>query len=126
MINIRVILSSYYYASIHINSLCFPIRLKKLEKGFVLDGVPLSKLGNDEIGRTNPTMNIGIPQYLASKDKHCRYLLGSSLAHASMMGSVNDKFLGNSAAKEYMESRRNIGAGNSNLIHDRKDRVKDF
>ena len=46
-------------------------RLKQLEKGFVLDGVPMSHLVNDEMGRTNPSINMGIPQYNALDDKSC-------------------------------------------------------
>ena len=46
-------------------------RLKQLEKGFVLDGVPMSHLVNDETGRTNPSINMGIPQYNALDDKSC-------------------------------------------------------
>lgn len=29
-----------------------------------------------------------------------------------MMGSMNDKLLSNSDANEYMENRKNVGAGN--------------
>ena len=46
-------------------------RLKQLEKGFVLDGTVVSRLYNDEIGRTQPSLNFGIPQYNAMHDKHC-------------------------------------------------------
>ena len=46
--------------------------LKQLEVGFILDGVPLSRVTNEEIGRTNPSINIGIPQYNALTDKHCK------------------------------------------------------
>lgn len=48
-----------------------PQRLKELEQGFVLDGVALSKHANDEIDRSNPSVNIGIPQYNPLKDKYC-------------------------------------------------------
>ena len=97
---------------VHIN------RLKKLEKGFILDGVPLSKLANDEVGRTNPTLNLGIPQYMSTNDPHCQLdcTCGSSLANDSMMGSVNDKFLSSSAAKVYIENRKNVGAGDNMFI----------
>ena len=46
-------------------------KLKELEKGFVLDGVVLSRQTNEETARTNPSINIGIPQYRATEDKHC-------------------------------------------------------
>lgn len=46
--------------------------LKQLERGFVLDGVALSRLTNEETDRTNPSINIGIPQYKAQEDKHCK------------------------------------------------------
>ena len=46
-------------------------RLKQLEKGFILDGTVVSRLYNDEIGRTQPSLNFGIPQYNALRDKHC-------------------------------------------------------
>lgn len=48
-----------------------PERIKQLEKGFVLDGVVLSRMTNEEIKRTNPSINIGIPQYKALEDRHC-------------------------------------------------------
>ena len=48
-----------------------PERLKQLEKGFILDGTVVSKLYNDETGRTQPSLNFGIPQYNALRDKHC-------------------------------------------------------
>ena len=61
-------------------------RLKQLERGFVLDGVCLSHLANDETDRTFPSLNIGrlipsryqltddrfssgIPQYNAQFDR---------------------------------------------------------
>lgn len=49
-----------------------PERLKQLEKGFILDGVVLSRQTNEETGRSNPSINIGIPQYRAQKDTHCK------------------------------------------------------
>ena len=48
-----------------------PERLKQLERGFILDGTVVSRLYNDEIGRTQPSLNFGIPQYNALHDKHC-------------------------------------------------------
>ena len=45
-------------------------RLKELERGFLLDGVCLSHLANDETDRTFPSQNIGIPQYNALVSKN--------------------------------------------------------
>lgn len=45
-----------------------PEKLKQLEMGFVLDGVVLSHLANDDIKRSNPSLNVGIPQYNALRD----------------------------------------------------------
>ena len=47
-------------------------QLKRLEKGFLLDGVAMSHLANDEVDRSNPSVNIGIPQYLAGQDGSCK------------------------------------------------------
>ncbi len=49
-----------------------PERLKQLECGFVLDGVTLSRQANDEPDRSNPSVNIGIPQYNPIMDKYCK------------------------------------------------------
>ena len=49
-----------------------PQQLKELERGFILDGVALSKQTNDEPERSNPSVNIGIPQYNPTIDKHCK------------------------------------------------------
>lgn len=101
----------------------FPLyRLKNLEKGFILDGIPLSKVANDETGRTNPTLNLGIPQYYGRKDTHCHLYYsqkkldiheenGSALEDSSMMGFVYDKFTRGSAANQYIEDRKKLGAG---------------
>ena len=107
-------------------------RLKELEKGFVLDAVSLSKHANDETGRTHPSLNLGIPQYNALKDSHCKtYFKMKGLPKcvnqgkektsqgdvdsdvtSSMMGPVFDQFLRNSSAKQYLKERESIGAGN--------------
>ena len=105
-------------------------RLKELEKGFVLDAVALSKHANDEIGRTQPSLNMGIPQYNALKDTSCKTYFkmkglpkyaeeahrkmseGKVSEHASsMMGPVFDQFLRNSSAKKYLEERESLGSG---------------
>ena len=49
-----------------------PEVLKQREKGFVLDGVTLSRQTNEEIERSQPSVNIGIPQYNALHDKHAQ------------------------------------------------------
>lgn len=49
-----------------------PERLKELEKRFVLDGVVLSHVSNDEIDRTHPSLDLGIPQYNAMRDVHAK------------------------------------------------------
>ena len=46
-------------------------KLKELERGFILDGVALSRMTNEETGRTNPSINIGVPQYKAKEDHYC-------------------------------------------------------
>lgn len=106
-------------------------RLKELERGFVLDAVALSKHANDETGRTHPSLNLGIPQYNALKDAHCKTYFQmkglpkytnqakeklaegdvDSESTSSMMGPVFDQFLRNSSAKEYLKERESIGAG---------------
>ena len=104
-------------------------RLKELERGFVIDSVALSKHANDETGRTHPSLNLGIPQYNALKDPHCKaYFRMKGLpkytnqeklpqgdvdggSTSSMMGAVFDQFLRNSSAKEYLKERESIGAG---------------
>ena len=57
-----------------------PERLKQLERGFVLDGVALSRLANEETDRTHPSLNVGIPQYRARQDKHCKSYFSSNKA----------------------------------------------
>lgn len=103
-------------------------RLKELERAFVLDGVTLSKQANDEVNRTQPSLNLGIPQYNALYDKHCKSYFeskslpkgtqnakqssGNETEHgASMMGHVFDRFARNSSAKQYLQEREALGAG---------------
>lgn len=64
-----------------------PERLKELERNFVLDGAVLSRLTNDETGRTNPSLNFGIPQYRAKEDKHCK----SYFTHKGLPKTATDK-----------------------------------
>lgn len=103
-------------------------RLKELEQGFVLDGVTLSKQANDEIDRTQPSLNLGVPQYNAVNDPHCkRYFKTKGLPQlvtaneknldkdndlqTSMMGKVFDRFVRNSSARQYLQEREDLGAG---------------
>jgi hypothetical protein len=84
--------------------------LKQMEKGFVLDGVVLSRLSNDDAKRTNPSINIGIPQYIAQKDVHSNaYFTSKALPKRipsdSMMGSTKDKFFKSTEATKYLEDR---------------------
>ena len=57
-----------------------PERLKQLERNFVLDGVALSRLANEETERTHPSLNFGIPQYRPRQDKHCKSYFASNKA----------------------------------------------
>lgn len=96
-----------------------------MERQFILDGVPLSKLANDETRRTQPSLNVGIPQYSAVNDRNCKsYFNSKGLPNGlnnhpmkdntdSMMGSVFDKFMDSSVSMEYLRDRRRIGAGKS-------------
>lgn len=103
---------------------CFIFRLKELEKGFVLDGVTLSKQANDETDRSQPSLNMGVPQYSPLHDPHCKNYYKSkglpklvekpdvdSDVHSSMMGHVFDRFVRNSSAKQYLKEREELGAG---------------
>ena len=64
-----------------------PERLKEMERNFVLDGAVLSRLTNDETGRTNPSLNFGIPQYRAKEDKHCQFYF----THKGLPKTATDK-----------------------------------
>ena len=103
-------------------------RLKELEQGFVLDGVTLSKQANDEIDRTQPSLNLGVPQYNAVNDPHCKtYFKSKGLPQlvtanvkntdenndlqTSMLGKVFDRFVRNSSARQYLQEREDLGAG---------------
>ena len=104
-----------------------------MEKGFVLDAVALGKHANDEIGRTQPSLNMGIPQYNALKDPNCKTYFSmkglpkhtqqaqkelsqgkgdeSIEVSSSMMGPVFDRFVRSSSAKHYLRERESIGSG---------------
>ncbi len=112
--------------SITNNSILLLLRLKQLEKKFVLDCVPLGKLANDEVGRTQPSLNIGIPQYSAIKDPSCKSYFKSkgipkAAREASSKKPMNDiesessfeRFLHNSSAQKYLDDRKKFGAGMS-------------
>ena len=107
--------------------------MEQLERGFLLDGVALSKLANDDIGRSQPSLNIGIPQYSALNDPNCKkYFTSKGLPNGvnkylsrgenakknrvqgisdSMIGAVFDQFVLRSPATKYLEDRTLIGAG---------------
>ncbi len=90
-----------------------------MEEGFILDGIPLSKVANDETDRTNPTLNLGIPQYYGKKDPHCCLYYSRKKGqeksivenNSSMMGNVYDKYINTSSSNSYIEDRRKLGAG---------------
>ena len=99
-------------------------RLKQLEKNFILDGVPLSKLANDEVGRTQPSLNIGIPQYSAFRDPSCKnYFTSKAVSKVVKKTAIKKeeesslgRFLNSSSAKKYLDNRMKIGAGMSYYI----------
>lgn len=66
-------------------------RLKQLEKGFILDGTVVSTLYNNETGRTQPSLNFGIPQYNAVNDRYCASYLKSK--QVPKLNEVTDKNL---------------------------------
>lgn len=102
---------------------CVSTRLRKSERGFVLDGVPLSKLANDETGRTQPSLNFGIPPYSPLHDKNCKTFFQSkglpkgikdSFQKESEKGktaSISEQFVLSSSAVKYLDDRKKIGAG---------------
>lgn len=89
-----------------------------------MDGIPLSKLANDETGRTQPSLNMGIPQYSAINDSSCKgYFSSKGLPKAVakksgkkdldiLAESAFEKFLHSSAAQKYLQDRGKTGAGN--------------
>jgi hypothetical protein len=82
--------------------------------------VALSKHGNDETGRTQPSLNIGIPQYSALKDRSCRYYFKRTLNLTENTADEVDtlaSFIQGCAAKKYLVDRKKIGAGN-NFSHE--------
>ena len=110
-----------------------PEKLKEREKGFVLDGVVLSRLGNEDTKRSNPSLNIGIPQYNALRDPaNQTYLRRRGLPKAvkeiaedpqkaeeseSMMGKVYDHFVRSSEAITYLKDVSKKGAGYSRKLY---------
>jgi hypothetical protein len=102
-----------------------PEKLRGLERNFILDGVAVSKQANDDIHRTNPSINIGIQQYNAAKDKHARNYIRTAPAkqateraeqndHSTMMGHVYDRFTARCASAKYLRERRILhSAGHS-------------
>lgn len=117
-----------------INTLFFP-RLKRLEREFFLDGVALSKLANDETGRTQPSLNMGIPQYSALGDPGCKHYFNSksmpkvtkeSVAKNGKKEDSHNQFIQNSEAQKYLDDRKKIGAGKPQLIYLRDFNVVNF
>ena len=97
-----------------------------MKKSFVLDGIPLSNMSNNEVYRTYPQHDISLPSYNPVKDKHCRvYFQFSSLpravsAHISrghtlptQAGSHKDKLLERCSSAQYLSDRNRNGAGYS-------------
>jgi hypothetical protein len=101
-------------------------RQKQLEQGFVLDGVCVSHLTNDETERTFPSINIGIPQYKAQSDKRVSsyfkrkglppFVTRKQEHETSMQGRVIDKFCASSEATAYLTARQKEGAGCTRLV----------
>ena len=89
---------------------CTKYRLKQLEKRFILDGVPLGKLANDDTGRTQPSLNIGIP---ALNDPACKIFLNSKCVQKTTNETKNTLtvFIENSSSHRYLMDRKKIGAG---------------
>lgn len=100
----------------------FYSRLKQLEKGFILDGVVLSKLANDETGRSHPSLNMGVPQYSALNDPGCKLYFASGLkteTEAPMQKGEKDThtiFVEKSGAQKYIDNRKTIGAGKAIIM----------
>ncbi|XP_062515678.1 sperm microtubule associated protein 1-like [Corticium candelabrum] len=102
-----------------------PEKLRALECSFILDGVAVSRQANEDVHRTNPTINIGIPQYYGAKDRHARTYVRSAPARTSriraqkaidcsMMGSVYDKFTNRCSSARYLRDRLTLhSAGHS-------------
>ena len=88
--------------------------------------MPLNKLANDETGRTQPSLNIGIPQYSAVNDPACKNYFRSKSARQlkppketiasekEISDSLSrfEKLVRNSNAKKYLDDRQKMGAGN--------------
>eukprot|EP00731_Ephydatia_muelleri_P012716 Em0007g26a len=110
-----------------------PDKLKERELGFVLDGVVLSRLANEDTKRSNPSLNIGIPQYNALRDPaNQSYLRRRGLPKTvkeiaedpqkaaesdSMMGKVFDHFVRSSEAITYLKDVSKKGAGYSRKLY---------
>ncbi|XP_065829716.1 sperm microtubule associated protein 1-like [Oscarella lobularis] len=97
-----------------------PEKRRGLEMNFVLDGVALSKQANDDARRTNPSINIGIPQYQAQRDKHAQSYFVTKPAKTSLkttrqdsepstvMGKVYDRFTKRCHSATYLRERKEI------------------
>ena len=86
---------------------------------FILDGVALSKQANDETGRTQPSLNIGIPQYSAINDPGCRRYFRNTPKKTVAKKSKKDShtvFMQNSEAQKYLDDRKKMGAGKTSAL----------
>ena len=97
-----------------------------MEKSFVLDGVPLCHLSNNEVSRSSPQHDISLPSYNPVKDEHCRvYFKFASIPRAvsaritrnrplpTQAGSHKDHFLERCSSAQYLSDRNRNGAGYS-------------
>ncbi|KAI6652062.1 hypothetical protein LOD99_4607 [Oopsacas minuta] len=97
-----------------------------MEKSFILDGVPLSNLSNNDVFRSSPQHDISLPSYNPVKDKHCRvYFQFASIPRAvsarisrnrplsTQAGHHKDVFLERCSSVQYISHRNRNGAGYS-------------
>ena len=97
-----------------------------MDKSFILDGVPLSNLSNNEVFRCQPQHDISLPSYNPIKDEHCRvYFQFASIPRAvsarlsrnrplpTQAGCHKDKFLERCSSAQYITQRNRNGASYS-------------
>ena len=91
---------------------------------FVLDGVPLSNLSNNDVFRSSPQHDISLPSYNPVKDEHCRvYFKFASIPRVvsarlsrnrslpTQAGCYKDKFLERCSSAQYISQRNRNGTG---------------
>lgn len=71
--------------------------------------MPLGKLSNDDIGRNQPSLSIGIPYYSALNDPACKNF--NSKWTANETKNTLAIFFENSSSYKYLIDRKKIGAG---------------